>query len=48
MRERLSLEKTYASWRAAYRCLLVEEPHWDLHVNELIHGYHVQQFEINF
>jgi hypothetical protein len=28
------------------RWLFTEEPHWDLHVNEVIHGYHAQQFEI--
>jgi hypothetical protein len=32
---------------AEYRWLFAEEPYWDLHVNQAIHGYHVQQFEIN-
>jgi hypothetical protein len=33
---------------AECRWSIAEEPHWDLHVNEVIHRYHVQQLEINF
>jgi hypothetical protein len=33
---------------AESRYLLTEEPHWDLHVKGVIHGYHAQQFEIYF
>jgi hypothetical protein len=33
---------------AASGWFFTEEPHWDLHVKEVIHGYHAQQFEIYF
>jgi hypothetical protein len=33
---------------AEYRWVFAGEPQQDLHVNEAIHGYHIQQFEIYF
>ena len=33
---------------AGYLWQFTEEPCWDLHVNEVIHAYHAQQFEIYF